>query len=110
MAVVAKYGMSANKVFDYLMLGRPVVFSCDSFNDPVSDAGAGLSVPAADPQALAAAMIELAHKSPEERQRMGDRGREFVLAHHNLETLAKRLEEFLAKIVAGKRNAQRRAA
>jgi glycosyltransferase involved in cell wall biosynthesis len=110
MPVVAKYGMSANKVFDYLMLARPIVFSCDSYNDPVKEAGAGLSVPAANPQALAAAMIQMAQMSPFERQAMGQRGREYVLAEHNLGLLAKRLEEFFERLTLKRRQPELRQA
>jgi len=111
MPVVKKYGMSANKLFDYLMSARPIVFACDSFNDPVAEAGAGVSVPPEDPQAMANAILRLRDMSPLERAAMGKRGRAYALQNHNLPHLAERLEQFLENIVhPAQRERFRRAA
>lgn len=38
---VFKYGIRSNKLFDFMAAGRPVLFCCNSINNPVADAGAG---------------------------------------------------------------------
>ncbi len=110
MPVVARYGVSANKIFDYLAAARPVVFSCDSLNDPVRDAEAGLSVPAGDAGLLADAMEEISRLPLQERQRLGTNGRAYVLKHHNLELIAEQCESFLYEISDIYRCAKRRVA
>ncbi len=100
MPVIAKYGMSANKLFDYLLWARPVIFACESYNNPVAEAGAGLSIAPEDAPALAEAIIQLRDASPAERDAMGQRGREYVLERHNLTQLGARLESFLQTRVA----------
>lgn len=90
-----RYGISLNKLTDYLAGGRPIIFYGNSSYDPVADAGAGISVPPAQPEALADAVERLAKLSPEERQAMGRRGRQFLERHHAISLLAERVETIL---------------
>ena len=90
-ARVFKYGISSNKLFDYMSSGRPVLFSVDAPNNPVEEARCGLTVPPRDPKALAEAVIALYEMPREEREAMGRRGREYVEQHHAIPVLADRL-------------------
>lgn len=99
MAVLRRYGISANKLFDYLLASRPVVFACASANNPVEEAGAGLSVPPDDPEALAGAVLCLMETPESERTAMGLRGRAWVREHHDLRRLAQGLAGHLAAVV-----------
>lgn len=99
MPVIEKYGLSANKLFEYLVNARPVVFACSSYNDPVAESGAGLSVAPEDPRALADAVLRLSRTEHAKRRQMGARGREHVLAHHDHARLAEKLEGFLGSLV-----------
>jgi glycosyltransferase involved in cell wall biosynthesis len=91
-----RFGISLNKLTDYLAAGRPIVFFGNSRYDPVRDARAGYSVPPDDPGRLADAIEELAGLSPTERMEMGERGRRYLLEHHNIPRLAQRLLEALS--------------
>ena len=75
---VFKYGVSPNKLYTYLSAGKPVIFSCSSMNNPVSEANAGLTVPPRQPRAMAEAVIKLFRMSLQEREEMGKRGIEYV--------------------------------
>lgn len=67
-----------NKVFDYMAAGRPVVLAIDGvIRQVVENAGAGVFVPPGDPQAMAAAIRQLAD-DPAAGRRMGMAGRECV--------------------------------
>lgn len=92
---VYRYGISFNKVFDYMAAGIPIVFACTAVNDPVAASGAGVSVAPDDPKALADAMAALARVKREERQSMGAQGRAWVEQHHDMARLSAR---FLAII------------
>jgi glycosyltransferase involved in cell wall biosynthesis len=98
MPVVARYGLSANKLFEYMMFGRPVIFSCTSYNDPIREFRAGLSVAASDATGMASAILQLSGLGADEWRQMGNRGREYVVQNHSLPKLAKRLEAFLSKM------------
>jgi glycosyltransferase involved in cell wall biosynthesis len=97
--VIERHGLSSNKLFDYLLAARPVIFACKSLNNPVGEAGAGLCADCENPQGIADAAVRLRSMSSDERWHMGTRGRQYVLAHHDLSKLAIRLQEFLAAIL-----------
>lgn len=99
-----RFGVSPNKFFDYMAMARPTVVAISAFNNPIAEAGAGLTVPADDAAALAQAIVELAAMSPAERWEMGLRGRRYVEAHHDFVELGKRLETVLAAALQMRRD------
>lgn len=90
-----RWGSSPNKLFDYLAAGRPVLVCGAGPYDPVAEAGAGISVPASDPGALAGAILRLAEMPLSERSAMGERGRSYAETRHSFTVLADRLEALL---------------
>jgi len=90
-----QYGMSTNKLWDYMMCAKPIVWAIDSANDPVADSHCGITVPPEDPAAMAAAIIQICNLSSEERQRMGLRGHDYVMKYNSVPVLALRLLEVL---------------
>ncbi|HEY9107294.1 MAG TPA: glycosyltransferase family 4 protein [Roseateles sp.] len=92
---IYRFGIAPNKLIDYLMAGRAVLHSVEAGNDPVAEAGAGLTVAPEDPQAVADGLLKLAALSPAEREAMGERGRAFAMAHHAYPVLAQRFIEAL---------------
>jgi len=83
-----KFGITLNKLFDYLAARRPIVFFGRTSYDPVALASAGYVVPPANPGALADAIERLANESPASRVAMGQRGFDFLLQHHLIPQLA----------------------
>ncbi|HEY7934795.1 MAG TPA: glycosyltransferase family 4 protein, partial [Solirubrobacteraceae bacterium] len=92
-----RFGISLNKLTDYLAAGRPIIFFGKSTYDPVRDAEAGFSVPPGDPEVLADAIERLVALTPDERIEMGERGRRYLLEHHNIPGLATRLLDVFEK-------------
>ena len=92
---IYRFGIAPNKLMDYMMARTPVLHSVQAGNDPVAESGCGLSVPPQDPGALAAGLLQLTALPLEERRAMGERGRQFVLAHHTYPVLARRFLEAL---------------
>jgi glycosyltransferase involved in cell wall biosynthesis len=95
---VYRYGISFNKLFEYMAAERPVVFACESAYDPVKATGAGLTVRPDDPEQLAGAFLDLAGATPEARAAMGSAGRSYVAREHNLE----RLGDAFAAVIEGR--------
>ena len=92
---IYRFGIAPNKLMDYMMAGVPVLHSVDAGNDPVAEAGCGLTVSPEAPGAIAAGLRQLAALSTEERRAMGQRGRAFVRARHSYTVLAQRFLEAL---------------
>ena len=87
---IYRFGIAPNKLMDYLMARCVVLHSVEAGNDPVAEAGCGLTVPPVDAAAVADGLRRLAALPADERRAMGERGRAFVLAHHTYPVLARR--------------------
>ncbi len=46
-----RFGIAPNKLMDYMMAARPVLHAVEAGNDPVGEAGCGLTIEPEDPQA-----------------------------------------------------------
>ncbi len=90
-----RWGISLNKLFDYMATGRPVLFCGETSWNPIQEKKAGIVLPPNAPDALTHAIQELAQTPPEARQEMGLRGRAYVEQGHDLRKLAQRFEEIL---------------
>ncbi len=88
-----RFGIAPNKLMDYMMAGCVVLHSVEAGNDPVQEAGCGLTVPPGDPQAIAQGLRCLLALPLEQRQAMGQAGRAHVQAHHSYAVLARRFLE-----------------
>jgi glycosyltransferase involved in cell wall biosynthesis len=81
-----------SKLQAYLAAGRPIICSLDGEGARiVQEAGAGVSCPAEDDEALANAVLALAHAGDEARNRMGLRGREYYDSHFEPTMLTRQL-------------------
>jgi glycosyltransferase involved in cell wall biosynthesis len=93
-----RYGISMNKLFDYLAAGRPIIIASNAVNNPVADAQAGITVPPGDPIALAEAIAELVEMPASQRKAMGNAGRAYVEKYHGFDVLAARFATMLNEI------------
>ena len=90
-----RFGISPNNLLDYMMAGKPIINAVEAGNDPVRDAGCGLSIGAEDPEAIARAAETLAGLDEEERRTMGLKGNLYVREHHDYRKLAQSFLEVL---------------
>ena len=90
-----RFGTSLNKLSEYFMSNKPILYSIDSPFKPVNDANAGFTVPAEDPHAIVDAILKLKSMSISERNKMGENGRKYALENHDYEKLAKKLSDLL---------------
>jgi colanic acid biosynthesis glycosyl transferase WcaI len=86
------------KTLAYLASARPVLVAAGGAAEQlVRECDAGRSVPPDDPQALAEAIQYLAAMTPEARELMGRRGRDWVSRRFTREQLVDRLETLLLR-------------
>jgi glycosyltransferase involved in cell wall biosynthesis len=95
---VFKYGISPNKLFDYLASLRPIIYACTARNNPVAEADSGISIAPENPRAMAEAVMQLAALPLAERNAMGQRGRTYVEAHHSYRSLGRKLNLLLGDL------------
>jgi glycosyltransferase involved in cell wall biosynthesis len=80
---VFKFGVSPNKLGDYFMGGKPVLYAVKAGNDQVKESGAGISVQPYDARQLDEALKIFSKMSVEEKYEMGQKGKHYAL--QNLE-------------------------
>lgn len=82
-----RFGISPNKIFDYMMAAKPIIQAIDAGNNLVKEADCGVYAQPENPEAIASAILHLKSLSPEERKRLGNNGREFVIKNHSYDVL-----------------------
>lgn len=81
-----------SKVQTYLAAGRPILACLNGEGaDLVTEAGAGLAVPAEDAHALAEAVLRLYRMPKQEQDAMGERGRLYCAQHFSHNSLVDQL-------------------
>jgi glycosyltransferase involved in cell wall biosynthesis len=98
---IIQYGLSLNKIFDYFMLGKPVLSVVRPGRHPVGLAGAGFEVSPGDPAALDRVLREAASMPRSQLASLGDRGRRYALEHHNWQTLGRQYARVCEMVAAG---------
>jgi len=88
-----RYGVSPNKLFEYMAAGLPVVFAVETCDDPVAEARAGFSIPAERPDTLVETLLEIGALAPGQLRAMGARGRQYIEHTHSYAELARRYAE-----------------
>ena len=89
-----------SKVQAYLAAGKPIIASLDGEGARVvTEAGAGITCPAEDAQALADAVIRLRNTEPEELKKMSQRSLRYYEENFEPKLLATRLSQILFDLV-----------
>lgn len=92
-----RFGISPNKIMDYMMAAKPIISAIRAGNDPIAEAQCGITVEPENPKAIAGGILTLAALSQEEREAMGKRGRDYILKNQTYDVLAKKFLDFVTK-------------
>lgn len=93
-----RYGISPNKLFDYLAAGLPVLTNTGGeVAELVVESGAGLAV---SPDGIAGGLRRMVIASLEQRRTWAERGPAFMERTHSRSILAARLERLLDELVS----------
>ena len=84
-----RFGISPNKLMDYMMSATPIVMAINAGNDLVNDAQCGISVPPKNSEKVRGAILKLSSLPYKERVLMGEKGRQFIYSHQTYPVLAK---------------------
>lgn len=98
-APIYRFGVSPNKVSEYMLSSKPVVWVGETGNDPVAEADCGYSIKSNDAQLLKETLFELSRTTAEERDLMGTRGETFAMTHLNWERLGQSYVDLIENLV-----------
>lgn len=84
-----RFGVSPNKLFDYMMAAKPIIQAIDAGNNPVQEAHCGISVEPDNIESIRLAVLKLKNTPEEERKIMGQNGYNYVIENHSLDKLSK---------------------
>jgi glycosyltransferase involved in cell wall biosynthesis len=93
-----RFGVSANKIFDYMYAAKPLLMAGKIADNIVELADCGLTTPPSDVAAIKNAVTELKDKSKEELSQMGTRGKQYVLAHNTIDGLCDKYIEIFKSL------------
>jgi len=92
-SAVWDYGLSLNKLIDYMLAAKPIVASYSGYPSMIDEAECGTFVPAMDVVALRDEIRRFVGMTIEDREAMGQRGRAWLLMNRDYRVLA---EDYLA--------------
>lgn len=90
-----QFGISPNKLMDYMAAGKPIISSADQINEFVTDPVCGIGVKAEDADAVVDAILRLMNLPADERAQMGAAGTAYVRANHDYRLLAKKFMDLI---------------
>lgn len=93
-----RFGISPNKLIDYMAAAKPILFAIESGNNPVLEANCGYAVKAENTEAIVEGLKKFQVLSIAEREQMGKNGLAFVRANHDYKVLA---DKFVRSVFKG---------
>ncbi len=96
-----RFGISPNKLMDYMMAAKPIIFAVNAGNNMVEEARCGASADPNDEPSIGRAIAAILRETPAERTASGLRGRAFVLEHHDNAQNARRMIAWVDAGAAG---------
>jgi len=99
---IYRFGISPNKLFDYMMAGKPIIQAIKAGNNLVEEADCGLFAEPEDPEAISGAIIRLKDMTVEQRKKMGDNGRKYVVNNHSYTILTEKYINIIVNVLKEK--------
>ena len=90
-----RFGISLNKLFDYMASGRVILFSGNSKNNPIKDANAGYSIEPDNLDQLKQTILTIYNLQQDERNNIGKKIRKYAEENYSITVLTDKLEKLL---------------
>lgn len=94
-----RFGISPNKMFDYMMASKPIIQAIDAGNNFVEEAQCGLYAEPDNIDEIRNAILQIKSMSAEERIRLGKNGKDFVLQNHTYGVLAQKFIDVMVGLL-----------
>jgi len=86
-----RYGVSKNKVNEYLYSGACTLYGFNDKNDEVAISGGGMVFEPYNAKQLAEYIESIYNMSPEQRNVFGEKGRSYIQEHHSVQRLVDKM-------------------
>lgn len=94
-----RFGVSANKTYEYMLSGKPIILSCPQMDyNIIAAANCGKVIPPEDPKAIAETIKEFFLMTEQQREQMGINGREFILGNNTFDILSDKLIDVINEL------------
>jgi len=91
-----KFGISANKMFEYMYAKKPILAIYDTDFDDVVDSGGGISLREPDVNKVADTMVQMSKTSTENLTNMGEQGYQYYLKNYTFDIIADKYEKLFS--------------
>lgn len=98
---VFRYGISSNKLFDYMASGRVVIFSSNATNNPIKECNGGITIEPDNIEVLHNAIMQIQNMSHEQRVQLGNNNRDYCEKNYDIKVLVDKLEKILLEVING---------
>jgi len=95
-----RFGISPNKIFDYMMAEKPIVQAIEAGNNLVEEAKCGIYVEPDNTDAIAKAILQLKNSEKYILFEYGQNGKKYVLENHTYDVLAMRFLNIIQSLKA----------
>ena len=96
---VFNFGISSNKLFDYMAAGRVIIFSTKAKNNPIKDANAGYTIEPDNLKQLEQTILNIYNLQQNERNTIGNKIRKYAEENYSISVLTDKLEKLLEDVV-----------
>ena len=92
---IYKFGISANKIFDYMFAEKPILHSFSGRGDLIKLAKCGITVESENPIAISEGILHFYRMSKEEREKLGKNGKNYLLDYHTYKVITNKFEKII---------------
>lgn len=95
---IYEYGISPNKMIDYLVAGKPILNAFNGYRDILEENNCGKYVEVNCPKQLSAEMVAFSNMDKDQLVEMGNNGQRYAREKMNFSYLAKKLLNFIEEV------------
>jgi glycosyltransferase involved in cell wall biosynthesis len=92
---IFNFGISSNKLFDYMAAGRVIIFSTKAKNNSIKDADAGYTIEPNNLKQLEQTILDIYNLQQDDRNKIGGKIRKYAEKNYSMNVLTDKLEKFL---------------
>lgn len=90
-----KYGMSFNKIYDYMALAKPILFSGSNYNNPIAESNCALIAVPNNIDSLSEIIIQFHQMPVSEKKELGLKGKKYLIENFTTDIIVNELIKYI---------------